>query len=85
MLEGWKGGANVGFALTRGNSETRIWPWRSPPTARPLHDHLALSHNSVYASNDAPARTPATTANAVQGGIRYDHEFHSPAVRLRGS
>ena len=75
MLEGWKGGANVGFALTRGNSETKNLALAFTADRKTLHDHLALYTNSVYASNDAPGATPATTANAVQGGIRYDHDF----------
>jgi putative salt-induced outer membrane protein YdiY len=29
----------------------------------------------VYATNDAPGAVPATTANAIQGGIRYDHDL----------
>jgi putative salt-induced outer membrane protein YdiY len=40
-----------------------------------LHDKLALYANSVYATNDAPGAVPATTANAEQGGIRYDHDI----------
>src|SRR5262249_11868995 len=40
-----------------------------------LNDHLGLYANSVYATNDAPLATPSTTANAVQGGARYDHDI----------
>ena len=32
--------------------------------------------NSIYATNDAPGATPSTTANTVQGGIRYDRTIH---------
>ena len=75
LLEGWKGGANVGFALTRGNSQTKNLALAFTADRKTLHDHLGLYTNSVYASNDAPGATPATTANSVQGGIRYDHDF----------
>ncbi len=75
LLEGWKGGANVGFALTRGNSETKNLAVAFTADRKTLDDHLGLYTNSVYATNDAPGATPATTANSVQGGIRYDHDF----------
>jgi putative salt-induced outer membrane protein YdiY len=75
LLEGWKGGANVGFGLTRGNSQIKNLDIAFTADRKTLHDHLGLYTNSVYATNDAPGATPATTANAVQGGIRYDHDF----------
>ena len=75
LLEGWKGGANVGFGLTRGNSQTKNLDVAFTADRKTLHDHLGLYTNSVYATNDAPGATPATTANAVQGGIRYDHDL----------
>ena len=75
LLEGWKGGANVGFGLTRGNSQTKNLDIAFTADRKTLHDHLGLYTNSVYATNDAPGATPATTANAVQGGIRYDHDL----------
>jgi putative salt-induced outer membrane protein YdiY len=75
LLESWKGGATVGFGLTRGNSQTKNLALAFIADRKTLHDHLGLYTNSVYATNDAPGATPATTANAVQGGIRYDHDF----------
>jgi hypothetical protein len=32
--EGWAGGLNLGFAVSRGNSETRTWTSLSTPHAR---------------------------------------------------
>ncbi|HYM08154.1 MAG TPA: DUF481 domain-containing protein [Terriglobales bacterium] len=75
LLEGWKGGANVGFGLTRGNSQTKNLDVAFTADRKTLHDHLGLYTNSIYATNDAPGATLATTANAVQGGIRYDHDL----------
>lgn len=75
LLEGWKGGANVGFALTRGNSQSKNLALAFTADRKTLHDHLGLYTNSVYATNDAPGATPATTANSVQGGMRYDHDL----------
>jgi hypothetical protein len=75
LLEGWKGGANVGFALTSGNSQTKNLDIAFTPDPKTLHDHLGLYTSTLYATNDMPGATPATTANSVQGGIRYDHDF----------
>jgi putative salt-induced outer membrane protein YdiY len=75
LLDGWKGGANVGFGLTRGNSQTKSLDIAFTADRKTLHDHLGLYTNSVYATNDTPGATPATTANAVQGGARYDHDL----------
>jgi Protein of unknown function, DUF481 len=75
LLRGWQGGANVGFALTRGNSQTKNLALAFTADRKTLRDHLGLYANSVYATNDAPGAVPGTTANAEQGGIRYDHDL----------
>ncbi len=75
LLEGWQGGANVGFGLTRGNSETKNLALAFTADRKGFHDKLSLYTNGIYATNDAPGAIPATTANSVQGGIRYDHDF----------
>ncbi len=84
FLEGWDGGANVGFALTRGNSQTKNLALAFSAARKTLNDKLSLYANSVYATNDAPLATPSTTANAIQGGLRYDHDF-TPRVFGFGS
>lgn len=75
--EGWTGGATVGFALTRGNSQTKNLSLAFNANRKTLHDKLGVYANTVYATNDAPGAIPGTTANAIQGGIRYDHDFTS--------
>jgi putative salt-induced outer membrane protein len=75
LLEGWQGGANVGFGLTRGNSETTNLALAFTADRKTLKDHLGLYTNSVYTTNDAPGAVPSTTANAVQGGARYDRNL----------
>jgi len=75
LLQGWSGGSNVGFALTRGNSRTKNLALAFSAARKGQHDQLSLYTNSVYATNDAPGAVPSTTANAVQGGIRYDHDL----------
>jgi putative salt-induced outer membrane protein YdiY len=75
LLEGWEGGANVSFALTRGNSETKNLALAFNGTRTSLRDKLTLYANTVYSTNDAPGAAPSTTANAVQAGIRYDRNI----------
>ena len=75
FTEGWNGGVNLGFALTRGNSETKNLNIAFTASRKGFHDKLSLYTNSVYATNDLPTASPHTTANAIGGGARYDHDF----------
>jgi putative salt-induced outer membrane protein len=81
LLEGWNGGLNLGFAVTRGNSETKNLNIAFNSVRKGLHDKLTLYTNSIYATNDLPTVSPHTTANSIGGGARYDHDF---AARLFG-
>ena len=49
----------MGFALTRGNSETSNLAIAFTADRKTLHDHLGLYTNSVYATNDAPGAIPS--------------------------
>jgi len=71
LSQGWAGGANVGFALTGGNSETKSLALAFTGDRKTLHDEITLYENTVYATNDASGAVPNTTANANQGGARY--------------
>ena len=73
--ENWAAGTNLGFALTRGNSQTKNLALAFNANRTTLHDKLSLYANSVYSTNDAAGAIPSTTANAEQGGIRYDHDL----------
>jgi putative salt-induced outer membrane protein YdiY len=73
--ENWDAGATVSFALTRGNSQSKNLALAFNADRKTLHDKLTLYTNSVYATNDAPGAVPSTTANAQQGGLRYDHDI----------
>ena len=75
ITRGWEGGANVGFALTRGNSQTKNLALAFTADRRTMTDRITMYTNSVYATNDAPGAVPTTTANAIQGGIRYDRNL----------
>lgn len=75
-MEAWHGGANISFALTRGNSATKNLALAFTADRKTLHDHLGLYANSVFATNDAVGAVPHTTANAIQSGTRYDHDLN---------
>jgi putative salt-induced outer membrane protein YdiY len=75
ILQDWKAGLNTGFALTRGNSQTKNLSLAFIGTRQTQRDKLGLYMNSVYAANDAPGAVPSTTANAIGGGARYDHDL----------
>jgi putative salt-induced outer membrane protein YdiY len=75
LLEGWNGGLDLGFGLTRGNSQTKNLAVAFKATRTGLRDKLTLYEGTIYATNDAPGAVPSTTANATKGGIRYDRDF----------
>jgi putative salt-induced outer membrane protein len=75
IFQEWKSGLNLGFALTRGNSETKNLSIAFVATRQTFHDKLGAYSNIVYASNDAAGAVPSTTANTAGGGFRYDHDL----------
>jgi putative salt-induced outer membrane protein YdiY len=85
LLQGWAGGANVSFALTRGNSETKNLALAFTADRKTKKDHLSMYANSVFSTNDAPGALPSTTANAEQGGLRYDRNVDSRLFGFVGS
>ena len=64
----------MGFALTRGNSETKSLNLAFTATRKGFKDKLILYSNSIYATNDVSTASPHTTANAIGGGARYDRD-----------
>lgn len=81
LLRGWTGGANVGFALTRGNSQTKNLALAFTGDRKTQHDRITLYANTVYATNDAAGAVPSVTANTTQAGARYAHDL---TMRLFG-
>jgi putative salt-induced outer membrane protein len=75
LLNGWNGGVNVGFAVTRGNSETKNLNLAFNAVRKGFRDKLTLYATSIYAANDLPTASPHTTANVSSGGARYDRDF----------
>jgi putative salt-induced outer membrane protein len=74
LLQGWNGGANVGFSLTRGNSQTENMSLAFNAARTTKQDKLSMYTNAVYGTNNLA--TPSTTANTEAGGIRYDRNIN---------
>ena len=74
-LDGWTGGADVGFALTSGNSDTTNLAIGLSMTRATRDDKTTIYAASVY-SRDSTSGDSRTTANTVRGGFRYDHDLN---------
>jgi putative salt-induced outer membrane protein YdiY len=73
LLHGWNGGANVGFSLARGNSETTNLALAINAVHATLDDKITLYLTSIDTNNELA--TPSTVANLVTAGIRYDRNM----------
>ena len=73
LLEAWKGGVNLGFAVARGNSETTNLTTGFTADRKTSHDEITLYFTSLYSSNDLPGG--GTTANSIVAGARYDRNL----------
>lgn len=74
LAHGWNGGANVGFSIARGNSETENLALAINAIHPTLNDKITLYLSSIDTQNDLA--TPSTVANLVQGGLRYDRNLN---------
>lgn len=75
LSQGWAAAANVGFALTAGNSETKNLALAFTADRKSVNDHIGLFLNSVYATDNEPGLTSTVTANSLQSGARYDRNI----------
>lgn len=78
LLDGWKGGLNLGFAATTGNSQTENLNIAFNGVRTGLHDKLTLYTTTIYAVNNATSPSQ-TTANSNAGGALYDHDLSKRA------
>ena len=85
LRRGWTGGANVGFSLARGNSETENLALAFNATHPTLKDKLSLYASSVYTGNSAPGAVPSTIANLITGGLRYDRNINPKMFSFVGA
>ncbi len=74
LLHGWNGGANVGFSLARGNSQTTNLALAINAIHATLNDKLTIYTTAIETKNELS--TPTTVANLVTGGIRYDRNIN---------
>ena len=74
LMHGWNGGANVGFSVARGNSETENLALALNAVHPTLNDKITLYVSSINTQNNLA--TPSTVANLVQGGLRYDRNLN---------
>lgn len=73
LIEGWKGGVNIGLAIARGNSDTTSLSSGFTADRRTLNDELTIYESSIYTSNGGV--NSGTTANSILGAIKYDRNF----------
>jgi putative salt-induced outer membrane protein YdiY len=74
LLEAWKGGATLGFAIARGNSETTNLTTGFNADRKTSNDELTFYESSLYTSNDLPGG--GVIASSVLGGAKYDHNLN---------
>lgn len=74
LRHGWTGGANVGFSVARGNSQTENLALAFNAAHATLHDKITLYATSIDTKNDLA--TPTTVANLETGGLRYDRDVN---------
>ena len=74
LMHGWNGGANVGFSVARGNSQTENLALAFNAIHPTLNDKITLYETSIDTKNDLA--TPSTVANLNTGGLRYDRNLN---------
>jgi len=75
LLEGWSGGADVGFALTSGNSDTINLAIGLAAERQTSNDKTTIYAASIY-NRDSTSGESNTIANTIRGGIRYDRDLN---------
>ena len=75
LLDNWSGGADLGFALTSGNSDTTNFALGLAMTRETKNDKTSLYAASVY-SRDSTNGDSRTVANTIRGGGRYERDIN---------
>ena len=79
-LELWAGHFDLGLALARGNARTATFTTAFNAMRPTQNDKTTVYYNQIYSSATVNG-TKATTAEAVRGGLSYDHNV-SPRLFL---
>src|SRR5262245_24861810 len=74
-MEQWTGGANLGIALTKGNSDTTNVALGLDISRATLRDKTSLYGAGVY-NRDSTDGESRTIANTLRFGGRYDRDFN---------
>ena len=83
LRHGWTGGANVGFSVARGNSQTENLAVAFNAVHASLNDKITLYASSIDTKNDLA--TPSTVANLETGGLRYDRNVNPRLFAFGGA
>jgi putative salt-induced outer membrane protein len=83
LLHGWNGGANVGFSLARGNSQTSNLALAINAIHATLNDKVTIYTSAIETNNELA--TPSTVANLIQAGIRYDRNIGARSFAFVGA
>ena len=75
LLQEWSGGADLGFALARGNSDTTNLAVGFNADRKTLSDEIKAYLSTIYSTTGAIAGG-TVTANEILGGIRYDKNLN---------
>jgi putative salt-induced outer membrane protein YdiY len=70
----WSGSADAGLSTTRGNSDTLVISLGTQAARATQTDKLSLYAASLFA-RDSRGGISITTAEAIRGGARYDHNI----------
>lgn len=70
LVDLWNGFVDLGFAQTRGNSDTRTINVSANASRSTSRDKIGVYFTSLYASNTTTG-VSLVTANAIRGGINY--------------
>jgi putative salt-induced outer membrane protein YdiY len=74
-LDQWSGGADLGFALTRGNSHTTNLALGMAISRETLRDETSLYGAAVY-NRESTEGISRTVANTFRFGARYDRDIN---------
>ena len=71
----WTGDANLGIALTQGNSDTTNVALGMAISRTTAHDKTSLYAAAIY-SRDSTSGDSRTTANSIRSGLRYERNIN---------
>ncbi len=73
-LEGWSGGADLGVAITKGNSDTTNIALGLGLARETRRDKTTVYGASIY-NRETTAGVSRTVASTIRFGVRYDRDF----------